>query len=80
MFNCSALNRVYLAQRDDVSSSLLVALARATSPSLDNLTDATTIESDVAVRLATLRYQDCRKLARRWDGAAGMATTLLVKC
>lgn len=75
MLNCSALNHIYLIQRDDVSSSLFLALGdelwrNLQAPSLDNLMDAKTIEGlfEVAVRLETLRYQDGRKLARRWDG------------
>ncbi|KAG0254667.1 hypothetical protein BGZ95_005966 [Linnemannia exigua] len=83
-----ALNHIYLVQRDDVSSSLFVALGDELwdvlqAPSLDNLMNAKTIEDlfDVAVRLATLRYQDGRKLARRWDGddAVGEVLSALTK-
>ena len=86
--NCSALNHIYLVQREDVSSSLFVTLGDELwrdlqASSLDNLMDAKTIEGlfDVAVRLATLHYQDGRKLARRWDGddAVGEVLSALTK-
>ncbi|KAF9583209.1 hypothetical protein BGW38_010026 [Lunasporangiospora selenospora] len=70
-----ALNRIYLIQRDDVSSSLFVALGDKLwrdlqAPSLDSLLDTRTVEDlfGLAVRLATLCYQDGHKLARNWDG------------
>ncbi|KAK3843775.1 MAG: hypothetical protein J3R72DRAFT_101306 [Linnemannia gamsii] len=83
-----ALDHIYLVQRDDVSSSLFVALGDELwrdlqAPSLDNLMDARTIEGlfDVAVRLSTLCYQDGRKLVRRWDGddAVGEVLSALTK-
>ncbi|KAG0379796.1 hypothetical protein BGX24_011655 [Mortierella sp. AD032] len=83
-----ALNHIYLVQRDDVSSSLFVTVGDELwrdlqAPSLDNLMDARTIEGlfDVAVRLATLCYQEGRKLARRWDGddAVGEVLSALTK-
>ncbi|KAG0229279.1 hypothetical protein BGW42_001673 [Actinomortierella wolfii] len=82
------LNHIYLIQRDDVSSSLFVALGDKLwhalhAPSLDDLMDAKTVESlfDVTVRLATLCYQDDRKLARNWDGdeAIGEVLSALTK-
>ncbi|KAF9427834.1 hypothetical protein BGZ94_004049 [Podila epigama] len=78
------LNHIYLIQKDDVSSSIFAALGDTLwqdlqSPPLEHLLDPKTVMGlfDIAVRLATLGYQDGRKMAGSWR-AIGMVMMLSV--
>ncbi|KAG0336368.1 hypothetical protein BG004_008096 [Podila humilis] len=78
-----ALNHIYLIQRNDVSSSIFVALGdklwqNIQAPSLDRLMDSKTVEGlfDIAVRLSTACYQVGRRVARDWDGDEAVGDVL----